>query len=142
MLNKAHDMLVSPNLCTTYYRDRSIRKGVSWESEPPPLIHNFFFYTVKPPSNRHFGTNINKWILPCIEVVLIKRFRSHYIDRRINFGYLVLSIVERYIIQCPFIGGYSLRGSTVQHLIIEQNRYVFSNTSCIVCRCILCIREG
>ena len=22
-----------------------------------------------------------KWILPCIEVVLFKRFRSHYIDR-------------------------------------------------------------
>ena len=120
-------MLVSPNLCTTYYRDRFIWKGVSWESGPPPLIHNFF-YTVKTPSNRHFGTNINKWILPCIEVVLFKRFQSHYIDRGIKFGDLVLSIVKRYIIHCPYIGGYILRGSTVQ----EQKRSVFSNTSCIV----------
>ena len=28
----------------------------------------------------HFGTNINSWFVPCIEVVL-KRFQSHYIDR-------------------------------------------------------------
>ena len=31
----------------------------------------------------------------------------------IKFGDLVLSIVERYLIQCPFFGGSSLRGSTV-----------------------------
>ena len=31
----------------------------------------------------------------------------------IKFGDLVLSIVERYLIQCPFLGGSSLRGSTV-----------------------------
>ena len=49
-----------------------------------------------------------KWI-PCIEVVLLKRFQSHYIDRGIKFGDLVLFIVERYIIHCPFIGGSSLR---------------------------------
>ena len=30
-----------------------------------------------------------------------------------KIGDLVLSIVERYLIQCPFIGGSSLRGSTV-----------------------------
>ena len=39
-----------------------------------------------------------KWILPCIEVVLFKRFQSYYIDRGIKFGDLVLSIVERCII--------------------------------------------
>ena len=32
---------------------------------------------------------------------------------RDKFGDLVLSIVERYLIQCPFLGGSSLRGSTV-----------------------------
>ena len=60
-----------------------------------------------------------KWIPPCIEVVLFKRFQSH-IDRGIKFGDLVLSIVERYTIHCPFIGGSSLRGfhcSTVYHVI-------------------------
>ena len=31
----------------------------------------------------------------------------------IKFGDLVLSIVERYLIQCPYIGGSSMRGSTV-----------------------------
>ena len=30
-----------------------------------------------------------------------------------KFGDLVLSLVERYLIQCPFLGGSSLRGSTV-----------------------------
>ena len=34
---------------------------------------------------------------------------------RDKFGDLVLSIVERYLIQCPFLGGSSLRGSTVSH---------------------------
>ena len=55
-----------------------------------------------------------KWFVPCIEVVLFKRFQSHNIlIGGIKFGGLVLSIVERYLIQCPFIGGSSLRDSTV-----------------------------
>ena len=58
-----------------------------------------------------------KWFVPCIEVVLFKWFQSHYIDREGDkFGDLVVSIVERYIIQCPFLGGSSLRGSTVNVL--------------------------
>ena len=32
---------------------------------------------------------------------------------RDKFGDLVLSFVERYLIQCPFLGGSSLRGFTV-----------------------------
>ena len=32
---------------------------------------------------------------------------------RDKFGDLVLSFVERYLIQCPFLGGSSLRGTTV-----------------------------
>ena len=32
---------------------------------------------------------------------------------RDKFGDLVLSIVERYLIQCPFLGGSSLKGSTI-----------------------------
>ena len=57
-----------------------------------------------------------KWFVPpCIEVVLFKRFQSHYIDREgIKFGDLVLSIVERYLIQCPFLGVSVKRGSTVE----------------------------
>ena len=45
---------------------------------------------------------------------------------RDKFGDLVSSIVERYLIQCPFLGGSSLRGSTVvphdhlEHTIIDS----------------------
>ena len=35
---------------------------------------------------------------------------------RDKFGDLVLSIVERYLIQCPFLGGSFLRGSTVNEM--------------------------
>ena len=34
----------------------------------------------------------------------------------IKFRDLVLSIVERYLIQCPFLGGSYLRGSTVSQI--------------------------
>ena len=47
-----------------------------------------------------------------------KRFQSHYIlIGGIKFGDLVLSIVERYLIQCPFLRGSYLRDST---LLSEQ----------------------
>ena len=48
-------------------------------------------------NNGHFGTNINSSGLSpvYIEVVLFKRFQSHYIDRGIKCGDLVLSIVEQ-----------------------------------------------
>ena len=36
------------------------------------------------------------------------------------FGDLVLSIVEKYLIQCPFIGGSSFTGSTVPLYIYIQ----------------------
>ena len=32
------------------------------------------------------------------------RFQSHYIDRGIKCWDLYMSIVERYLIQCPFLG--------------------------------------
>ena len=46
---------------------------------------------------------------------------------RDKFGDLVLSIVERYLIMCPFLGGSSLRGSTVYNGVkifsVEQYFY-------------------
>ena len=63
---------------------------------------------MKPLSNGHFGTNINSSGLSSLRgsnrIILIGA---------IKFGDLVLSIVERYLIQCPFIGESSLRSSTV-----------------------------
>ena len=48
---------------------------------------------------------------------------------RDKFGDLVLSIVERYLIQCPFLGGSSLRGSTV---LLCQPPIFNSNHLCTV----------
>ena len=63
-----------------------------------------FLTSVEPPRKGHFGTNINS-----------SGYRGCPLLRGSNriFGDLVLSIVERYLIQCPFLGGSSLRGSTV-----------------------------
>ena len=60
-----------------------------------------------------------KWFVPCMRLSSFKRFQSHYIDRGDKFGDLILSIVERYLIQCPFLGGSYLRDSTVCMLKIE-----------------------
>ena len=71
-------------------------------------------------NNGHFGTNIN---------VLFKRFQSHYIDRGDEIWDLVLSIVERYLIQCPFLGVSVKRDSTVLlvpsifHLVPLEHNY-------------------
>ena len=54
-----------------------------------------------------------KWFVPCIEVVHFMRFQSQYIDRGDKIGDLVLSIVERYLIQCPFLGVSIKRDSIV-----------------------------
>ena len=72
--------------------------------------------TLEPLSNGHFGKYTFKWFVPCIEVVRFKRFQSHYIDtdRGDKFGGLVLSVVERYLMQCPFLGASSLRGSSLR----------------------------
>ena len=49
---------------------------------------------------------------------------------RDKFGDLVLSIVERYLIQCPFLGGSSLRGSTVDHFYEEYlHMHIFTRTA-------------
>ena len=46
---------------------------------------------------------------------------------RDKFGDLVLSIEERYLIQCPFLGGSSLRGSTV-YIYMCTKKYVIERT--------------
>ena len=78
-----------------------------------------------------------------IEVVLFKRFQSHYIDRGIKFGDLVLFIVERYniIIHCPFIGGSSLRGSTVPQICISLPFFASFFYASIACNSIIVCTE-
>ena len=51
---------------------------------------------------------------------------------RDTFGDLVLSFVERYLIQCPFLGGSSLRGSTVYGLqLIDVLKYSDCSTDSV-----------
>ena len=94
--------------------------GTNWASEASPTLgcsieisRDIYIYSQTSEQRTLWDQYKFKWILPGTEVVLFKRFQLHYIDRGIKFGDLVLSIVERYIIHCPFIGGSSLRGSTV-----------------------------
>ena len=63
----------------------------------------------------HFGTIINSSGLSTKRLSFIKRFQLHYIDRGLKFGDLFLSIVERYLIQCPLFGVSVKRDSTVLH---------------------------
>ena len=57
-------------------------------------------------NNGHFGTNIYSSVFSPIQRLSCSRDsnRISYSDRGIKFGDLVLSIVERYLIQCPFLG--------------------------------------
>ena len=47
-----------------------------------------------------------------------------------------MSIVERYLIQCPFIGGSSLRGSTINNHLLSHNyiirTHAFSSSAILV----------
>ena len=74
-------------------------------------------YTVEPPRKGHFGTNINSSGLSPLYLYrgcpLLRGSNRIILIGRDKFGDLVSSIVERYLIQCPFLGGSSLRGSTV-----------------------------
>ena len=54
-----------------------------------------------------------KWFVPCTEVVLLRDSNRIVLIEGINFGDLVLYIVERYLIQCPFLGVPVKRDSTV-----------------------------
>ena len=50
---------------------------------------------------------------------------------RDKFGDLVLSFVERYLIQCPFLGGSSLRGSTVYRPFHVLRKNQFDQRKCL-----------
>ena len=54
-----------------------------------------------------------KWFVPCIEVVLLRDSNHIILIGGIKFGDSVLSIVERYLIQSPFLGVSVKRDSTV-----------------------------
>ena len=70
--------------------------------------------TVKPPNKGHIGDNINSAVLSLIE--RLSSFRGSRCIKTIGhviLGLRAVSFVERFIIQCPYFGGSTIRGSTV-----------------------------
>ena len=57
--------------------------------------------TVESPNKGHFGTNINSSGLSTVRLSSVKRL---LLIGGLKFGDFVLSIVERYLIQCPLFG--------------------------------------
>ena len=73
--------------------------------------------TVEYPNKGHFGTcNINSSGLSTTvyrDCPLLRDSNCIILIGGLKFGYLVLSIVERYLIQCPLFGVSVKRDSTV-----------------------------
>ena len=83
---------------------------------------------MEPPRKGHFGTNINSSDLSLYRGCPLLRGSNRIIlIGRDKFGDLVLSIVERYLIQCPFLGGSSLRGSTVVWSTVHYTNHQCNN---------------
>ena len=85
---------------------------------------------MEPLSSGHLGTNINSSSLSTVERLSTLRGSIHIILIGVKFGDLVLSIVESYLIQCPFFGRSSLRGSTVFIYIFRLDFPFFSYLVC------------
>ena len=69
---------------------------------------------MESPNKGHFGTNINSSGLSTYrECPLLRDSNCIILIGRLKFGDLVLSIVERYLIQCPLFGVSIKRDSTV-----------------------------
>ena len=71
---------------------------------------------MEPLSNGHFGTNIySSDLFPIYRLSSLRGSNHIILIGGIKFGDLV---VERYLIQCPFLGGSSLRGYTVHNSVL------------------------
>ena len=69
------------------------------------LLILYILYAVESLNNGHFGTNINSSVCPLYRGCPLLRDSNRIIlIGGIKFGDLVLSVVERYLIQCPFLG--------------------------------------
>ena len=86
--------------------------------------------TVEPPNKGHFGDSISSAVLSLVERLSSSRRFSMYRNygEWYFFGLRSVSLVERFNIQCPFLGGSFIRGSTVlvhlcvQNLLAHHNR--------------------
>ena len=69
------------------------------------IVINFrIIITVESPNKGHFGTNINSSGLSTIyrDCPLLRDSNCIILIGGLKFGDLFLSIVERYLIQCPY----------------------------------------
>ena len=74
---------------------------------------------MESPNKGHFGTNINSSGLSTV-CPLLKDSNCIILIGGLQFGDLVLSIVERYLIQCPLFGVSVNRDSTVLLTVAQQ----------------------
>ena len=69
---------------------------------------------MESPNKGHFGTNINSSGCPLYrDCPLLRDSNCIILIGGLKFGDLVVSIVERYLIQCPLFGVSVKRDSTV-----------------------------
>ena len=76
--------------------------------------------TVEPLNKGHIGDNINSAVVSFVErLSSLRRFKMYYdytcIGKQISCP---VSFIERSIILCPYLGGSTIRGSTVFIIII------------------------
>ena len=71
---------------------------------------------MEPLSNGHFGTNV----LSSVERLSSLRDSNHMILIGYTIWGFSLSIVERYLIQCPFLRGSSLRASSLSFAALDS----------------------
>ena len=85
--------------------------------------------TVESPKKGHFGTNINSSGLSNRDCPLLRDSNCIILIGGLKFGDLVLSIVERYLIQCPV-----KRDSTVVVIdsMSHSKTFLFLRIHCII----------
>ena len=113
MVNLTHR--ISQNLTALHYNGAWQSYSLKQYREEGPEPFKFYSYLeVESPNKGHFGTNINSSGLSLYrDCPLLRDSNCIILIGRLKFGDLVLSIVEKYLIQCPLFGVSVKRDSTV-----------------------------
>ena len=78
-------------------------------TEPYITVKKIHTTTVEPPNKGHFGDNINSAVVSFVETLFGNSKCIRTIYRETNFGTLpYVSFVERSIILCPYLGGFTV----------------------------------
>ena len=69
-------------------------------------------YTVEPPNKGHIGVNVNSLVLSFVERLSSSQRLQIYRESE-YLGPRAVTLVERFIVDCPYLGGSLIRYSTV-----------------------------